>query len=258
MEAGLNLFSLRTLLQSEEGFLDTAARLRDMGYSYLQFSGCPYDAGMIERVSKQTGMPIVLTHVPMSRIINEPEALMEEHEGFGCRRIGLGCIPPKMYADEKQVKEAIEALERSAEKMAENGFSFFYHNHHFEFYKYGGQTVFDYMIENAPHFNFTLDTYWLQYGGVDVLDFARRLTGRIECVHLKDYLVGAPLDPSKDFALSPRFAPVGDGNMDFKKIIPELKALGTKYFIVEQDNAVDFSDPLEQVGRSIKYLREEL
>lgn len=257
MEAGLNLFSLRTELQTEEGFLNTAVRLREMGYSFLQFSGCPYDADMIARVTKETGMPVVLTHVPMDRIINEPVALMEEHARFNCNKIGLGCIPPKMFADEKAVKEAIEKLNLSAEKMSKNGYSFFYHNHHFEFYRCGDQTVFDYMIENAPCFNFTVDTYWLQFGGVSVLDFIERLKGRIACVHLKDYLIDAPLDASKEFGLSPRFAPVGDGSMDFKKIIPKMRELGTEYFIVEQDNAVDFADPFGQVERSINYLKKE-
>ncbi len=257
MEAGLNLFTLRTEIKTEEGFLKTAERLRDLGYSYMQFSGGSYDSDMIARVTKQTGMPVVLTHVPMDRIINEPEVLMEEHAKFGCKNIGLGCIPPNMFADEYTVKEKIEKLNLSAEKMSKNGYSFFYHNHHFEFYRYGTQTVFDYMIENAPYFNFTLDTYWAQYGGVNVLDLIERLKGRIACVHLKDYLVGAPLDPSAEFALSPRFAPVGDGNIDFKKLIPKMKELGTEYFIVEQDNAVEFDNPFGQVERSINYLKKE-
>ena len=79
MEAGLNLFTLRKSITTEADFLNTANRLREMGYSYLQFSGGPYDPDMIARVSKESGLPIVLTHVPMGRILGETEALMEEH-----------------------------------------------------------------------------------------------------------------------------------------------------------------------------------
>ena len=68
-DVGLNLFSLRTLLPDEKGFLEVAFKLKEMGYTFLQFSGCPYDAEMIARVSKESGMPIVLTHVPMKRIL---------------------------------------------------------------------------------------------------------------------------------------------------------------------------------------------
>ena len=258
MEAGINLHSLRTLIKTEEGLIGTVERLRDMGYSFVQFSGAPFDPEMISRMISHTGMPVVLTHVPMDRIINDVDTLMEEHAKFGCKKIGLGYIPPEILADECKAKEIIEKLNLSAEKMNKNGYSFFYHNHQFEFYKHGGQRIIDYMAENAPYFNFTFDTYWAQYGGVSVIDFIEKLQGRISCVHLKDYIVAEPLEKDKDFAILPRFAPVGDGNMDFGKIIPKMQECGTEYFIVEQDNAIFFDDPFAQVERSINYLKKEI
>ena len=257
-DVGLNLFSLRTLLPDEKGFLEVALRLKEMGYTFLQFSGCPYDHEMIARVSKESGMPIVLTHVPMDRIINEPEKLMEEHALFGCKNIGLGAMDPKLIPNELQCKQTVEKLNRSGEIMKANGFKFFYHNHHFEFFKHGGQTVFEYMIENAPAINFTVDTYWLQYGGVSIMDFLPKLDGRMECVHLKDYRIETPLKADAPFSLNPRFAPVGEGTIDFVKVAAQMKELGAKYFIVEQDNACEFPDPYAQVQSSINYIRKEL
>ena len=60
MNAGLNLYSIRNLIETEEAFLDTAKKLKDMGYSYLQYSGGVYDPDRISRVSKATGLPITL------------------------------------------------------------------------------------------------------------------------------------------------------------------------------------------------------
>ena len=76
-EIGLNLYSLRTLIPDEAGLRDTATKLREMGYTFLQYSGGPYDPDILARVSKDCGMPFVLTHVPVDRIINDTEALME-------------------------------------------------------------------------------------------------------------------------------------------------------------------------------------
>ena len=250
MKFGLNLYSLRDCIKTEAEFADTARKLKEMGYSYLQFSGAPFDADMIKRVSDEAGIPFILTHVPMDRIIGDTEALMEEHARFGCKNIGLGAMGSKVVVDEKLCKETVEKLNAAAEKMKQNGFSFFYHNHHHEFFKYGDQTLYDYMIENAPYINFTLDTYWLQYGGVSVVEYVEKLRGRIGCVHLKDYLV---VQKEK---LIPQFAPVGDGVMNFKSIVPKMLESGTEYFIVEQDNAVEFPDPFEQVGRSISFLKK--
>ena len=180
MKAGLNLFSIRNYLDTEAHFLEAAKQLKDMGYSYMQFSGAAFDADMITRVSREADMPVVLTHVPFDRIVNDTEKLMEEHARFGCTRIGLGAMPFDAPNDPARCRSIIADLENAAARMETNGFSFFYHHHHFEFIKQGEQTVFDYMIENAPHINFTLDTYWLQYGGVDIGATVDKLQGRIE------------------------------------------------------------------------------
>ena len=243
MKAGLNLFSLRDQIKTEAEFLCTANKLKEMGYSYLQFSGAPFDAEMIKRVSEASGMPVHLT---------------EEHALFGCHNIGLGAMPKDAIVDEALCKKTIAKLNAAGEKMNQNGFHFFYHHHHFEFYKHNGQTVFDYMIENAPYINFTVDTYWLQYGGVDVVDFIGKLNGRIECVHLKDYLVDYSVDEAGKGHFTPRFCPVGDGTINFRGAVEQAKKSGAKYFFVEQDNAVTFDDPFAQVERSIQYIQKEI
>ena len=256
MQAGLNLFSIRNYLDTEEHFLQAAKELKKMGYAYIQYSGGAFDPDRIARVSTQADLPVVLTHVPMDRIVRDTQALMEEHEIFGCKNIGLGAMPPAEIADECRCKAMIEQLNRAGEIMQQNGFSFFYHHHHFEFFKHNGQTVFDYIVENAPYINFTLDTYWLQYGGVDVGATIDRLKGRICCVHLKDYMITNTFE--QPGAFSPVFAPVGDGNIDFASLIPRMKAAGAQYFLVEQDNAATLPDTMEQVGRSIKYIQNHL
>jgi sugar phosphate isomerase/epimerase len=53
----------------------------------------------------------------------------------------------------------------------------------------------------------------------------------------------------------PTFAPIGDGVMDFNTIIKKMKDLGTEYYFVEQDNAALLPDTMEQVKRSIDYLK---
>lgn len=255
MDAGINLYSVRNKIKTEEDFLKTARELREMGYTYMQFSGGVYDPEIIARVSAESDLPVCLTHVPMDRIINDTDALMREHERFGCRNIGLGAMPTSIIADAEAFRQTVEKLNKAGEKMHENGFSFFYHHHHYEFYKHGGVTAFAYMIENAPHIHFTLDTYWVQYGGADILPLIRRLHGRIGCVHLKDHRIAWDPETKK---FSPTFAPVGEGTLDFRKIVPEMRAAGTKYFLVEQDNAATLPDTMDEVRRSIAYVKTNL
>ena len=257
MNVGLNLFSIRNLIKTEEDFLDTAIKLRDIGYTTVQYSGGDFLPDRIKRVSEASGLPVCLTHVPYDRIVGDTERLMEEHALFNCKSIGLGALSTKYLLDENELKSAVEKLNQAGELMRKNGFRFCYHHHSFEFYKIGGETVFDYMLKNAPNVDFTVDTYWLQYGGVDVLKTMDKIGNRMAYLHLKDYKIAAkPKDDGASFKYEPDFAPVGDGNMDFKAIIEKAKTMNVSEFLVEQDNAAALPDTLGQVKRSIDYIKK--
>lgn len=257
MEAGLNLFSIRNLIDTPENYLKTAWELKEMGYSSLQHSGAGYDPDLLVRVVRETGLPVVLTHVKIDRILNETDALMAEHAKFGCYNIGLGAMPREAMFDEEKCKETVAALDAAGAKMEQNGFHFFYHHHHYEFSRFSnGQTILDYMIENAPHVNFTVDTYWVQYGGASILETLEKLKGRIACAHLKDYKIIR--DPDDEKKMKPAFAPVGEGNIDFAAVVKKMRACGVKHFLVEQDNAALLPDPLDEVRRSIRYIKTQL
>ena len=251
---GLNLHSIRNYLENEEKFTGVLATLKEMGYSYVQFSGAPFDAPMIKRAIDKTGMKVVLTHVPMDRIINDTEALMDEHESIGCKNIGLGAMPGPAITDPEKAIETIAALNKAGEAMAKSGFKFFYHNHSIEFIRHGDKSVMD-MLADAPYINFTLDTYWVQYAGADVIDTIKKLNGRIGCIHLKDYKIELQED---GWTVKPHYCPLGDGNIDFDKVIAAARECGTQYFIVEQDDAALLPDTLAQVEKSLKYVEKNL
>lgn len=252
MQFGLNLYSIRNLIGSEAEFDETARKLKEMGYASIQYSGGPYDPEVIRRVSSRSGLPVVLTHVPLERILGDPDGLMAEHESFGCRNIGLGAMPNGIRVDEAQFTETVEKLDRIGAYLEARGFTFFYHHHHFEFVRFRDTTQFDYLVEHAPHIHFTLDTYWLQYGGVDICATIDRLAGRAECLHLKDYRI-VP-DSEKEGAYLPVISSVGSGTIDFAKVLAHAQTAGTQQFLVEQDNAAKAADPLAEVERSIRYL----
>ena len=251
---GLNLHSIRNYLDSEEKFTDVLEKLKEMGYTYVQYSGAPFDAPMIKRAIDKTGMKVVLTHVPMDRILNDTEALMDEHESIGCKNIGLGAMPGDAIREYDKALKTIAALNEAAEKMAKRGFKFFYHNHSIEFIRHGDKTVMD-MLADAPYINFTLDTYWVQYAGASVVDTIKKLSGRVGCIHLKDYKVVVQEDGWK---VQPHYCPIGDGNIDFESVINAAREAGTEYFIVEQDDAALLPDTLDQVEKSVRYVDKNL
>ncbi|MFQ7076944.1 MAG: hypothetical protein ACLRSW_02895 [Christensenellaceae bacterium] len=142
-------------------------------------------------------------------------------------------MPLKILTDENACKETIGAARARGGKMEENGFKFFYHHHHFEFSKFSdGETVFGYMLKQTKHINFTADTYWLQYGGGASL--LSRPAGGAHGLRTPQGLPYRRGQGGRSQAPS-EFAPVGDGLLDFKTLVEKMKALGAKYYFVEQD-----------------------
>ena len=153
---------------------------------------------------------------------------------------------------EEEMLSNIDQIGEAAARVKAAGGEFFYHNHNFEFQRLStGETVFDRILNTLPDVNFTLDTYWLQSGGVAVLEYIKKAAGRLCCVHLKDYL---PTFPEGQFKA--KFAPVGEGNINWQDVIPAFRAAGAEYYLVEQDDATDYEDPFREVGSSIAYLKK--
>ena len=163
MEFGLNLYSLAGQIKTEEDFLNTLIRLKEMGYSYVQLSGRPVDGEVAKRVSEKAGMPIVLTHSPIARIKDDTENLVKDHASFNCVRIGLGYVNYAPMSNDQR-KAQIKELQEIAEKINKYGAKFYYHNHHYEFMKLDdGKTIYDHIILECPDVNLIMDLYHSKY-----------------------------------------------------------------------------------------------
>ena len=124
-----------------------------------------------------------------------------------------------------------------------------YHNHDHEFRKIGGKTILEKMAEDfAPdEMGFTLDTFWVQAGGANPVEWIEKLKGRLPCIHLKDF----------QFARGPihdHICAVGDGNINFEPVIRAAEDAGTEYLLVEQD-LCHGEDPFACLARSYRNLR---
>ena len=91
---------------------------------------------------------------------------------------------------------------------------------------------------------FTLDTYWVQFAGGDPAQWIGMLKGRVPAIHLKDM---ACVDKAQ------RMAVVGEGNINFARVLYEAENAGTEYLLVEQDNCYG-EDPFECLKRSYRQL----
>ncbi|MEY4048417.1 MAG: hypothetical protein RL284_1968 [Bacteroidota bacterium] len=123
-------------------------------------------------------------------------------------------------------KNLAEILDKLGEKCAAGGLQLLYHNHDFEFRKDAEDIVpIEYLLEhcNPKYVNFQMDLYWVTKAGADPVAYFKRYPGRFKIWHVKD------MDDQG------RFAPVGNGKIDFKRILDNKKLSGMQYYFVEQD-----------------------
>ncbi|HQC54536.1 MAG TPA: sugar phosphate isomerase/epimerase [Clostridia bacterium] len=246
IKIGTQLFSLRRYLQEEENVPQVFAKVKEMGAEVVQVSGmCAIDSKKLGEISKQYELPICITHSPVDRIKNDLDKLAEEHLDYDCKNIGIGMMPSEYRANEDGLKSFIELLNETSTKLAKYDMTIAYHNHHFEFNKYGDRIIYDIMIENTDKaVQFIPDTYWIKVGGYVPQDYIKKLTGRINTLHLKDYkkTLGVPL-----------FRAVGKGDIDFVDILKVAEEAGVENAVVE----LDFSlKPYKSMEYSLNYLKK--
>ena len=250
MKIGVQLYTLRDYCKSTADFAETLKKVADMGYTSVQVSGtCEYEGDWLAEQLKATGLTCGLTHYNPDEMLADPEAVVLKHKKFGCKYIGLGAMPNIGIENTKAAWEQFAAdYIPVARKFKENDCYFMYHNHHYEFFDVGGENAWDYLKKAfAPdEMGFTVDVHWVLAGGHDPIVELNDLKGRVPCVHFKDYT--ATLSGER------RFAPIGDGILDFSKIAKTCVDLGTEYAYVEQDDCYG-EDPFLCLKRSYDYLK---
>ena len=143
-------------------------------------------------------------------------------------------------------EEAAEIFNDVGRRCREEGITFCYHNHSWEFQKFDGVTALDrlYELTDPEYLHTCVDVYWVQHGGVSPVEFLRKHLDRVATVHFKDM---------KDDT----FAEVGRGIVDFPGIMEVLSDKGDlEWIIVEQDTTQ--RTPKESSAMSRQYIRETL
>ena len=244
MKIGAQLYTTREFCQTLDGFAETLRKVADIGYTTVQVSGtCPFEADWLKNQLDATGLSCVLTHTPPPQLTGDIQKVIDNHNVFGCDYVGLGfwAFDPER---DMSYEKFIETYVPVAKALKEGGKYFMYHNHDGEFRRLGDKIVLEHLLEEVPAeiMGFTVDTFWVQAGGGDPAQWLEKLTGRIPCIHLKDYAFGRQM------------AVVGEGNINFDRVFEKAEAGGTQYMLVEQDDCHG-EDPFACLKRSYDYLR---
>lgn len=144
----------------------------------------------------------------------------------------------------EKFKEVMTTLNRIGERINKAGLQLAYHNHNFEFIEHNGDTGYALLLrESDPNYvKLELDLYWSSYMKQDLSALFKKQPGRFHLWHLKD----------KDKTKPELHTTMGDGDIDFTKLLTYASEAGVKHLYVEQGNNYVPND-IACVERSAKY-----
>lgn len=248
---GIQLYTLRDYIKTPEAFDNTLGRLEKMGVREVQISAIgDFSAEKQRDILEKHGMGVCITHKSLDRMENDLDALLKEYEIIGCYDIGLGWVGSEMRGSVANVEEFLKRTDAVGESMKKRGFSFYYHNHDFEFEKLcdADTTMMDTVLErsNPEHVGFIPDVAWIHYGGRDPVEILERMKGRVKVIHFKDYVTDEKGERS--------FVPLGEGVVDLKACYDAACRLEIPYIMYEHDDNWPENDPFKACEQSWAYM----
>ncbi|WP_108244342.1 sugar phosphate isomerase/epimerase family protein [Muricauda brasiliensis] len=255
---GLALYTVRENMG--EDAKATLQKVADAGYAYIEAAG--YADGKFYGMTPQDfksyveslGLTPVSTHMGGVTLENADQQIADT-KAAGFEYFTIPVPPMGMFTFDPEnrtmgmkgtMEDFAEILTTIGKKCEAAGLKLLYHNHDFEYKdNEDGIKPIVYLLENtdSKYVNFQMDLYWVTRAEADPVSYFEKYPGRFKLWHVKD------MDEEG------KFAPVGEGTIDFKRILDKKDTSGMEKYFVEQDMTWD-KKPLEVIKISHKGLKE--
>ena len=252
---GLALYTVRDSM--EKNPKKTLQAVSDAGYSYIEAAGYKdgefYGFSPKEFKAHLASLELIPLSTHQSSVSRENAAsMMADVKAAGFEYFVVPVPPMGLFVNDDNGMDMKGGVENLATILTTLGkqahaldLKLLYHNHDFEFVKdSNGFKVIDYLLENcdSKYVNFQMDLHWVTKAKADPLAYFEKYPGRFKLWHVKD------MDSQG------RFAPVGNGTIDFGRILNEKEQSGMQAYFVEQDETFAM-EPLEAIKVSHKGLK---
>lgn len=227
------LYTVREYTQSARELSDTLSKIRAIGYQAIQVSGIgPIPDSDVKRIADDNGLKICITHTSYDLLANNLPQVIAQHHLWNCKNVAIGSMPPEFRGGEEGFRRFTAWANQVGQELDKAGLTFSYHNHSFEFVRFGKLTGLDiiYTESDPRYLKAELDTYWIQHGGSDPAEWIRRVKDRMPVVHLKDMVITLEGQNARQ-----TMAEVGEGNLNWPAILSACQSAHVAWYAVEQD-----------------------
>ncbi len=245
------LYTIRQFTQTAESFAESMQKIRAIGYRAVQVSGIgPIAPEAVKQITDANGLEICITHIGYDNLWNDTQAVIAMHKLWNCKNAAIGSLPGSYRSGEEGFRRFAREASEVGRRFANAGMTFSYHNHSFEFMKFGEKTALDILYEESdPRYLMAeIDTYWVQHGGGNPAAWIRKMKNRLPVVHLKDMAIQIEEGEAQQV-----MAEIGEGNLDWPEILTACKEAGVEWYAVEQD--ICQRDPFDSLRISYQNLK---
>lgn len=249
------LYTLREFMKVPADMAKTMARVKQIGYDTAQISGVgPIDAADLRKLMLDAGVEPIGAHVGVDQFRTNLAGVISDCRKWGIKYVAIPWLDCSKISTMEAWKGLAAEFNGFGEKLAQEGIVLQYHNHMFEFEKFGvangrgGKMFLDLLFElTDPKFlQAELDLGWVARGNQSPVAWVNKMKGRLDQVHFKDWGV---------VANQPVWRAIGEGGIDWPAAIKACQKAGTTYYIVEQDSCPVTNDPFLSLAVSRENLK---
>jgi len=209
--------------------------VRKIGYTevetYWDIYGHP--AAELRRMINDHGLAAPSGHFDYGGL----ESKIDYAKVLGVEYVICPILPKSMWFALDSYKRAGDQFNIWGEKIHQAGMQFGFHNHNYEFRRFGDTTGFEAMMNRCDPklVCIEMDCYWITQAGGDPLQMFQQYGNRIKLLHLKDRKPRFPTSQVKD-AAAEHFTEVGAGTIHWREILAAADKNGVKHLFVERDS----------------------
>lgn len=251
-KVALQLYSFRA--QFAKDVPGTMAKVQAMGINYVELAGT-YGLSVpdfLKLLQKHNLTPIG-TGVDFDMLEKNPQQAVDDAKTLGVKYVVCFWIPHKGNEFTiEDINKAVMVFNKAGKLLKDNGFSFCYHPHGYEFRPYGNGMLFDELAKNLnPRYvNFEMDTYWIKHPGQDPVALLQKYPKRFPLLHVKDRQIGTVGNQNGQTDVETNVV-LGTGDVGLPAIMKEAAKIGVEYAIIEDES----SRSEAQVPLSIAFLK---
>ena len=248
---GVQLYTVRE--QAEQDLSGTLAHIAMIGYNEVEtyWNVYTHPAKKLRSMIVDNGMTVPSGHFDYDGL----ESKLDYAKELGVSYVVCPMLPKDMWTSADGFKKAAAQFNKWGEQVKSMGMQFGFHNHNYEFQKFGNTTGFDILTSSTdPNLVcLEMDCYWITQAGQDPVAMLKKFGSRIQLLHLKDRNAGFPtsqmLGPEAE-----HITEVGSGTIDWKAVLETAEQTGVKHYFVERDNGT--TPAFESLRISYQYLSD--